>query len=173
VRVGRGRVRIAARDAFARPGAKARAARAFRLAHETGPDAVWQVKQVKVCLGVGPRPRHRLLIARNRETGEVKYFVTNARPSVGLKRVLVAAFARWHVEHAIRLAKSEVGLTHYEGRHYLGLRRHLVLCTLVLGFVAVHTERLRGEKPGPDAGAGVPGAEREVRRAAPAAAGVG
>ena len=116
---------------------------------------------------------HRLLLARNRATGEVKYFVTNARPGVGLKRVLVAAFTRWQVEHVIRLAKSEVGLTHYEGRHYRGLMRHLVLCTLVLGFVALHTERLRGEKPGPDAGAGVPGPERPVRRAAPAGAGVG
>jgi SRSO17 transposase len=173
VRVGRGRVRIAARDAFARPGVKAKAARAFRVAQQTGPAAVWQVKQVKVCLGLDRRPRHRLLLARNRATGEVKYFVTNARPGVGLKRVLVAAFTRWQVEHVIRLAKSEVGLTHYEGRHYRGLMRHLVLCTLVLGFVALHTERLRGEKPGPDAGAGVPGPERPVRRAAPAGAGVG
>ena len=153
---------MGARDAFARPAVKAKAARAFRVAQQTGPAAVWQVKQVRVCLGADTRPRHRLLIARNRETGEVKYFVTNARPGVGLKAVLAAAFARWHVEHVIRLAKSEVGLTHYEGRHYLGLKRHLVLCTLVLGFVALHTERLRGGKPGPDAGAGVPGAEREV-----------
>lgn len=173
VRVGRGRVRIAARDAFARPGVKAKAARSFRLTHQTGPPAVWQVKQVKVCLGLDTRPRHRLLIARNRETGEVKYFITNARPGVGVKQVLAAAFTRWQVEHVIRLAKSEVGLTHYEGRHYLGLMRHLVLCTLVLGFVALHTERLRGEKPGPDAGAGVPSPERPVRRPAPAGAGVG
>ena len=173
VRVGRGRVRQAVRDAFARPRVKAKPARAFRLAQQTGPDAVWQVKQVRVCLGLDRRPRHRLLVARNRETGEVKYFITNARPGVGLGAVLAAAFARWQVEHVIRVAKSEVGLTHYEGRHYLGLMRHLILCTLVLGFVAVHTERLRGEKPGPDPGAGVPGVERAVCRSAPAAAGDG
>jgi SRSO17 transposase len=170
VRVGRGRTRIAVRDAFARPGVKAKAARSFRAAQQTGPDAVWQVKQVKVCLGLDARPRHRAVLARNRETGEVKYFVTSAPPAVGVKAVLTAAFCRWHVEHVFRVAKSEVGLTHYEGRHYLGLTRHLVLCLLVLGFVALHTERLRGEKPGRHAGASVPGPERPMHRPAPAGA---
>ena len=170
VRVGRSRTRVAVRDAFARPDMKAKVARAFRVTQQTGPDAVWQVKQVKVCLGLDPRPRHRALLARNRMTGEVKYFITNAPPAVGAKAVIAAAFCRWHVEHVFRVAKSEVGLTHYEGRHYLGLTRHLVLCLLVLGFVALHTERLRGEKPGRHAGASVPGPERPMHRPAPAGA---
>lgn len=35
----------------------------------------------------------------------------------------------------------------YEGRTYTGLIRHLTLALVVLGFVAVHTARLRGENP--------------------------
>ena len=87
-------------------------------------------------------------------------------PRVPVTRVVRAAFARWNVEHAFRVAKGEAGLTHYEGRSYVGLMRHLVLCLAVVGFVALRAAELRGEKPGGDAGAGVPGAQRPVRRVA-------
>ena len=43
------------------------------------------------------------------------------------------------------------------------MMRHLMLCLVVLGFVAGQAVRLRGEKPGGDAGAGVPGVEPTVR----------
>ena len=62
-----------------------------------------------------------------------------------------------------RLGKQEAGLMDYEGRNYTGLMRHLTLALIVLGFVATHTERLRGEKPTGDGRAGVPGAEPAVR----------
>jgi SRSO17 transposase len=173
VRPGRSATTVAARDVFARPEVRRRRGRSFGVAHETGPASVWQAQAVWVRLGHERHPGHRLAVARNRSTGEVKYFVTNAPAAVGLSRALVVGFRRWHVEHAFRLAKSEVGLAHYEGRSYVGLMRHLVLCLVVLGFVSLHTERLRGEKPGPDAGAGVPGAERPVRGGVPAGAGGG
>ena len=86
-------------------------------------------------------------MAINEATAEVKYFLTNAT-SASLARVLAVAFRRATVEHAFRLGKQEAGLMHYEGRDYTGLRRHLILALVVLGFVATHTERLRGEKPG-------------------------
>jgi SRSO17 transposase len=88
-----------------------------------------------------------------------------------LSRVLAVAFRRWVVEHAFRLGKQETGLMHYEGRDYTGLLRHLMLAVVVLGFVATHTERLRGEKPTGDGRAGVPGAEPAVRGRVPPAAG--
>ena len=64
-----------------------------------------------------------------------------------LERVLAVAFRRWTVEHSFRLGKQEAGLMHFEGRDYVGLMRHLVLALVVLGFVATHTQRLRGENP--------------------------
>lgn len=140
-----------------RPGVKQRPVRSVRIAQQTGPATVWQAKAVLVTLSGTRRPRHRLIVARNRETGEVKYFITNAPPRIGLGRVLAAAFTRWHVEHLFRLAKSEFGLTHFEGRSYVSLRRHLALCLTALAFVALHTERLWGEKSGGDPGAGLPG----------------
>jgi hypothetical protein len=65
---------------------------------------------------------------------------------VALKRTLLrVAFARWNVEHEIRLGKSERGFRHFEGRADVGLMRHLVLCLLPMTFVAGQPARLRGE----------------------------
>jgi hypothetical protein len=36
---------------------------------------------------------------------------------------------------------------HYEGRQYRGLIRHLILSLVVLGFVSIHTDRVRGKNP--------------------------
>jgi SRSO17 transposase len=148
------------------PAARGQPWRAFRLARQTDRDQLWRARAIPVYLGKDSRAGHRLVAAENLATGEVKYFVSNAPASVGLGVLLRVGFTRWNVEHVLRVAKSEIGLTHYEGRNYVGLTRHLVLCAVALGFVALHTERLRGEKPGADAGAGVPGAERPGRGAA-------
>src|SRR5436305_2025698 len=99
---------------------------------------------------------HTPIAAINEATAEVKCFRTDATAEP-VARVLAVAFRRATVEHAFRLAKQEAGLTHFEGRDYTGLSRHLILALVVLGFVAVHTERLRGEKPARHGRAGVPG----------------
>lgn len=161
-RPGRSRTPMSAEAVFSQPGVKQRQARSFRFRQQTGPPAVWQVKAMDVALGDDPRPRHRLLMARNRETGEMKYFIGRSRRRVHVRRLLAVAFARWNVEHIFRVGKSEVGLTHFEARSYVSLKRHLALCLLVLAFVALHTLRLRGEKSGRDLGASVPGAEVRV-----------
>ena len=134
----------------------------FRLPQQTRADPVWRAQAVRVWAA---GRRHRLMVAINEATGEVKYFVTNVVKG-SLARVLRVAFLRWHVEHVFRVAKQETGLTHYEGRVYQGLVRHLILGLIVLGFVSQHTERLRGEKSPGDAGAGLSSPERALRVAA-------
>lgn len=161
-RPGRSRTPISAEAVFSRPGVKQRRARSFRMRQQTGPPTVWQAKVVDVALGDDRRPRHRLLMARNRQTGEVKYFISHSRRRVHVRRLLAVAFTRWNVEHIFRVGKSEVGLTHFEARSYVSLKRHLALCLVVLAFVALHAMRLRGEKSGRDVGAGMPGAEVRV-----------
>src|SRR5262245_31204167 len=138
----------------------------FRLARQTTTDQVWRAKAVRVWAA---GRWHRLIAAINEATGEVKYFLTNALTG-RLGRILRVAFSRWNVEHVFRLAKQEAGLTHYEGRDYTGLMRHLVLGLIVLGFVTLHTERRRGEKPARDNGAGLPGPERAMPGAVPSSA---
>jgi SRSO17 transposase len=147
------------------PGVRTGRWRRFRIGRTTQADVVWRARRTRVWAA---RRWHTLVTAVNEATGEVKHVVTNA---VGepLATVLAVAFRRATVEHAFRVGKTELGLTHFEGRQYVGLMRHLTLTLVVMGFVAVHTERLRGEKPGGDAGAGVPGVERGVPTAVPEA----
>ena len=147
--------------------ADAKAGRRYRLAHRTVADSAWRAAAATVWVA---GRKHTLVVAVNEATAEVKYFLSNAT-GVSLARVLAVAFRRWAVEHCFRLGKQEAGLLHYEGRHYTGLMRHLTLALVVLGFVATHTERLRGEKPAGHRGAGVPGAQPAVRRRLPAAPG--
>jgi SRSO17 transposase len=141
--------------------------RRYRLARRTVAGSVWRAATAAVWVA---GRRHTLVVAVNEATAEVKYFLTNAT-GAPVARVLAVAFRRWTVEHGFRLGKQEAGLMDYEGRDYTGLIRHLILALVVLGFVATHTERLRGEKPAGDGGAGMPGVERAVRGGVPPAAG--
>jgi SRSO17 transposase len=136
----------------------AKRGRRFRLKRQTTRDQVWRAAEVRVW--VDGRP-YRLVAAVNETTAEVKYFLTNAAAEP-LGRVLQVAFRRATVEHGFRMAKQEAGLMHYEGRQYVGLLRHLILGLIVMAFVSIHTDRLRGEKPTGDDGAGVPGVERPL-----------
>jgi SRSO17 transposase len=132
-----------------------------RLARKTLADQVWDVRAAQVYLARDGEPTERtywLIVARHARTGEVKYFVSNAPPRTALRTLMKVAFTRAGVEHVLRLAKSEVGFSHFEGRSYRGLMRHMTLCQLVLLFAAEQTDRLRGEKPRGDGradGAGV------------------
>lgn len=130
----------------------------FKLARQTLGSQTWDVRAAQVWLqkdGRAHQPRCRptdrtywLIVARNVNTGEVKYFVSNAPPKTALRTLLKVAFCRWTVEHVFRVAKSEIGFDHFEGRSYVGLLRHMVLCQLALLFLAEQTTRLRGEKSG-------------------------
>jgi SRSO17 transposase len=59
--------------------------------------------------------------------------------SVGLRRLVKIARARWRVEQDYRELKEELGLDHYEGRHWLGWHHHVTLVTMAFAF-------LRGEQ---------------------------
>ena len=137
-----------------------------RLDRQTLGPQTWKVKAAQVYLQRDDgRPTDRtywLIVARNVETGEVKYFVSNAPPHTALLTLLKVAFCRWGVEHAFRLVKSEIGFGHFEGRSWKGLLRHMILCQAVMLFVAEQTTRLRGEKSAPDDGANGAGLEHRL-----------
>jgi SRSO17 transposase len=141
----------------------------IKLARKTLGAQTWEVRAAQVYLSRDGRPTDRtywLIVAKNAATGQVKYFVSNAPPRTALLTLLKVAFTRAGVEHLFRLAKSEVGFGHFEGRSYKGLMRHMTLCQLVLLFAAEQTDRLRGEKPAGDGRADGPGDEHAVPRVA-------
>lgn len=125
----------------------------LRLARKTLAAQVWEVRAAQVYLSRDGKPTPRtywLIVARSVSTGEVKYFVSNAPPRTALLTLMKVAFTRAGVEHVFRLAKTEIGFAHFEGRSYKGLMRHMTLCQLVLLFTAEQTDRLRGEKSAGD-----------------------
>jgi SRSO17 transposase len=147
--------------------------RVLRLQRQTEEDQVWRVKAARVWLhsAIGwSAGTYWLIWASNDATGEEKFFLSNA-PADAVVEVLVrVGFCRWNVEHTFRVCKSELGFTHFEGRHYQGLLRHLSLSLVALSFVAEHTARLRGEKSRGDDGAGVRGPQPGMRGLAGGAA---
>jgi SRSO17 transposase len=126
---------------------------------EKGP-MVWEARSIPIYPknedGL-PQRTYRLVVARNvLALGEVKYFVSNAPLESPLPTLLLVAFSRWRVERCFEDEKGELGLDHYEGRKYQGLKRHMILTSVSHLFLAQVLVDLRGEKPGVD---GVPGAD--------------
>ncbi len=153
----------------------------IKLARKTLADQVWHVRAAQVYLSRDGHPAdrtHWLIVAKSDATarlsspksGEVKYFVSNAPPKTALLTLMKVAFTRAGIEHVFRLAKTEIGFGHFEGRSYQGLMRHMTLCQLVLLFAtrlsspksAEQTDRLRGEKSGGDDRADGPRVEHAV-----------
>jgi SRSO17 transposase len=135
------------------------------LTRQTLGEQVWQAKMAPVYVRQADTDgvvRRWLIAARNPATQEEKYFICGGREA-DLPTRLRVGFTRYNVEHNFRLAKTELGFSHYEGRSYVGLMRHLMMCLVTQGFVAKEAASLRGEKSGGDGGAG----EHGVAMAAP------
>jgi SRSO17 transposase len=55
--------------------------------------------------------------------------------ALGLRRLVKIARARWRVEMDYRELKEELGLDHYEGRHWLGWHHHVTLVSMAFAFL--------------------------------------
>ena len=117
---------------------------------------IWHIKSAQVYLvkhkdgkAYCPVPTDRtywLIAAWNQQTGEMKYFVSNASVKETLEFLMEVAFSRWHVEKWFERAKQECGLGAFEVRTYTSLIRHWLASRLAMYFLADQTHRLRGEK---------------------------
>lgn len=110
---------------------------------------VWEAKAAPFYLkrdGLPTRP-HWLIIARNRlNPKEVKFFVSNAPQSTPLEILLHVAFSRWHVERCFQDEKDKLGLSHFEVRNYVSLRRHWIITAVSHLFLAKLHQQWRGGK---------------------------
>jgi SRSO17 transposase len=124
----------------------------------------WQMKFAQVYLvrhkdgkAYCPVPTDRtywLIVARNDQTDETKYFISNAPAKEKIATLMDVAFCRWHVEKWFQRAKQECGLGAFEVRTYTSLIRHWLASRLAMYFLADQTHRLRGEKSTDHVGAG-------------------
>jgi SRSO17 transposase len=120
--------------------------------------SIWQYKAARVQLVAQPRDQRRrlsiptdrrywLIVAENLKTGERKHFISNAPANANVENLLRVAMARWYVEKWFERAKQEVGFGAFEVRTYTSLARHWLSSRIAMLFLAVQTQRLRGEKP--------------------------
>ena len=122
---------------------------------------VWETKHVLLVpkdeQGLPGKPLH-LIVARNvRDTSELKFFVSNAPPQTAVKELLHVGFSRWRVERCFEDQKTELGFDHFEGRSYVGLKRHQAITAVSHLFLSEMHQELRGEKLGTD---GLPSTDR-------------
>ncbi len=122
---------------------------------------VWEVKHTRVTMKDEnrlPGLRLHLMVAGNvSDPEEIKFFVSNAPPETSVQTLLLVAFSRWPVERCFQDQKQEVGLDQWEGRRWLGLKRHLILTSVSYLFLARTREQLRKKTPGANR---IPGAYR-------------
>ncbi len=75
---------------------------------------------------------------------QLAYYLTFAPVGTLVETLLAVAGRRWTIEDSFAAAKGEVGLDHYEVRHYHGWYRHITLAMLALAYLAVVRSRLPG-----------------------------
>jgi SRSO17 transposase len=75
---------------------------------------------------------------------QLAYYLTFAPVGSLLETLVAVAGRRWTVEESLEAAKGEVGLDHYEVRHYHGWYRHITLSLLALAYLAVVRSRVPG-----------------------------
>jgi hypothetical protein len=124
--------------------------RRWRVKDGTKGPMVWECKHVRFYSkdenGLPGQPLH-LIVARDvLNPDEIKFFVSNAPPETALDTMLLVAFSRWRIERCFEDQKGEVGLDHYEGRRYLGLKRHLTISAVSYLFLARLCQEWAGEK---------------------------
>jgi SRSO17 transposase len=115
----------------------------YHIKESTKGPAIWEIKECLISIrserqGVAIAKPYRLVVARNvmnEEEEEIKYFVSNASAEEPIDNLLLAAFSRWRVERSFQDTKQKLGLGDYEGRTYIGLIRHLLLCSLAYYFL--------------------------------------
>ncbi|GAA2747189.1 hypothetical protein [Kitasatospora cinereorecta] len=81
--------------------------------------------------------RHRhLLIRRTPHSGEFAFHLYWPPRRVPLSELVKVAGTRWCIEESFQAANGQIGLDHYQVRHWTAWHRHITLAMLALAFLA-------------------------------------
>lgn len=75
------------------------------------------------------------LVGEHRSDGTKKYYLANLPPKTKLLDLARVIKARWACEQGHEQLNQELGLSHFEGRSWLGLHHHALLAMLALAFL--------------------------------------
>jgi len=101
--------------------------------------------RVRAASGNRARKEEWLLIEwQVTEDKPVHYWLSTLPERASFKELVANAKGRWMIERDCQELKSELGLSHYEGRNWRGFHHHATLCIAAYGFLML--ERLSGKK---------------------------
>ena len=126
----------------------------FRIKDGDKGPVVWEVKYATFYRKQGrvglPGPADTLIVARNvLAPKEIKYFLSNLVPdgqTVTLEWLLWVGFCRSPIERCFAIAKSELGMDHFEIRSWRGIHRHWYLTHVSQLFCARVQQQHREKK---------------------------
>lgn len=78
------------------------------------------------------------------EVQPVHYWLSTLPQAISFKQLVNNAMGRWMIERDYEDLKSELDLSHSEGRNWRGFHHHATLCIAAYGFLML--QRLRGKK---------------------------
>jgi len=93
-----------------------------------------------------PTRAHWLIVTRDPQSGELKFFVSNASPGVPWEWLLYVAYSRWPIEQCFREEKDELGFDHFEVRGWQSIHRHMYLSQVSHLFVNKMRQQLVAEE---------------------------
>ncbi len=96
---------------------------------------------------IGTGSHRHLLIRRNRSTGELAFYLCWSPTEVPLSELVRVAGARWSVEECFQAAEGQVGLDHYQVRHWTSWHRHITLAMLALAFLTALAADAAPQRP--------------------------
>jgi SRSO17 transposase len=98
-----------------------------------------------------PRPgSHRLLVRRNRTTGELAYYRCFSPAPAPLATLVRVAGSRWRVEETFQAGKGLAGLDEHQLRRFTSWSRWVTLAMLAHAFLAVVRADEHTRHPAPD-----------------------
>lgn len=94
-----------------------------------------------------PGPDVWLIVRRNLDSGETKYYLSNAPVDTPLATFVWLSGMRWPIETCFEDGKQEIGLGDYQLRSWTGWHHHMTLCILAHFFLVRLQLRLGDEAP--------------------------
>ena len=98
-------------------------------------------------LGVEPGWAHWLLVRRHlTKLDDLAYYVVFAPAATLLSQLVRVAGARWTIEEGFEFTKDDLGLDHYEVRHWAGWYRHITLVLLAQVYLMAVRQQAQAEE---------------------------
>ncbi|MFJ9012774.1 IS701 family transposase [Streptomyces canus] len=85
---------------------------------------------------IGADGHRHLLVRRNPSSDELAFYLCWSPKRMPLSELVRVAGTRWCIEECFQAAKGQVGLDHYQVRHWTAWHRHVTLAMLALAFLA-------------------------------------